>query len=70
MFLTNTSQQLSPIVQFDFDKIEELKLTLNLKKIKIGDKTWRVQRVHVHGPKEGQAHSLCEIPDETKTHHE
>ena len=38
-----------------------------LKRIKIGDKAWRVQRVHVHGPKEGRAHSLCGIPDETKT---
>ena len=29
-----------------------------LKRIKIGDKAWRAQRVHVHGPKEGRAHPL------------
>ena len=34
--------------------------------VKICDKAWRAQRVHVHGPKEGRAHSLCGIPDKTK----
>ena len=33
---------------------------------KIWDKAWRAQQVHVHGPKEGQAHSLCGVPDKTK----
>ena len=32
----------------------------------IWDKAWRAQQVHVHGPKEGQAHSLCGVPDKTK----
>ena len=41
-----------------------------LKRIKIGDKAWRAQRVHVHGPKESRAHSLCRIPDETKVQYE
>ena len=33
-----------------------------LKRIKIGDKDWRAQRVHVHGPKDGRAHFLCGVP--------
>ena len=33
---------------------------------KIWEKAWRAQRVHVHGPKEGRAHSLCGVPDKTK----
>ena len=41
-----------------------------MKRIKIGDKAWRAQRVHVHGPKESQAHSLCGVPDEMKAQHE
>ena len=33
---------------------------------KIWDKAWRAQRVHVHGPKEGRAHSLCGVLDKMK----
>ena len=35
---------------------------------KIWDKAWRAQQAHVHGPKEGRAHSLCGAPDRTKAH--
>ena len=33
---------------------------------KIGDKAWRAQQAHVHGPKEGRAHPLCGALDRTK----
>ena len=33
---------------------------------KIWDKAWRAQQAHVHGPKEGRAHSLCGAPGRTK----
>ena len=33
---------------------------------KIWDKVWRAQQAHVHGPKEGRAHSLCGALDRTK----
>ena len=59
----------------DFDQINyamyplqiiKSKKVIHVEEDKIWDKAWRAQQAHVHGPKEGRAHSLCGAPDKTK----